>query len=157
MGRKWFLVAIIGTLLGVTLLSGCATGASQEDFAKLKAEVASLSANSAYLSAVTAYNIWYDQYYNFGTEKQYYVFTDTASFNKRIGDLVYATGDSASKAAWDTYLASDKALNDVLAELPKDYTTWTQEQTNKWSGASKARINALAQVGTALFNVVTAH
>ena len=69
MGRKWFLVLIIGMLLGVTLLSGCATGASEEDFAQLKAEVASLSANYAYLSAVSAHDIWYDQYYLIGTPR----------------------------------------------------------------------------------------
>ncbi len=46
--RKWLLVPMIGALLGVVLLGGCTSGVSQEDFARLEAQVAKLSAISAY-------------------------------------------------------------------------------------------------------------
>jgi len=155
--KKWLLVLGVAVIFVAVLLSGCAKGVAPEEFATAQTQIKSLETQVADLSAISAYNIWYDQYYLYGTETQYYAFPDTASFNKRLGDLVYATGDSASKTAWDAYLVADTALSDVLAQLPEDYTTWTEEQTNQWSGVNTARYDALGAVGTALFNVITGY
>ncbi|GAI93905.1 unnamed protein product, partial [marine sediment metagenome] len=102
------------------------------------------------LSAISAYNIWYDQYYSIGN----YLFADVAAFNTKLGALVNSTGDTASKAAWDEYAAGDTALTSLVAGLPEDTLTWTTEQYNKWVEASTARYNALGAVGTALFNAI---
>lgn len=104
----------------------------------------------ASLSAISAYNIWYDQYYSIGN----YVFADVEAFNAKLGALVNATGDTASRAAWDEYTAADTALTSLVAELPEDTLTWDQEQYNKWLEASTTRYNALGAVGTALFNAI---
>jgi outer membrane murein-binding lipoprotein Lpp len=125
------------------------------NFSVSQIKIFDLETQVAGLSAISAYNIWYDQYYNYGTDKQYYTFANTLSFDTRLGNLITTTGDNATIAAWNTYLAADKALSDVLSNLPKDSKTWTQDQVNQWSNASKPRIKALGDVGTALFNVIS--
>jgi len=139
--------------------------ATKTDLAATKADLAGAKANLstaqnqitalevqvASLSAISAYNIWYDQYYSIGN----YLFADVAAFNTKLGALVNSTGDTASKAAWDEYTAGDTALTSLVAELPEDTLTWTTEQYNKWLvEVSTARYNALGAVGTALFNAI---
>jgi len=160
--RKWFLVPIVATMLGVILLSGCAAGVAPEDFAEVQGgltttqseltatqnEIKALEAQVSDLSAISAYTIWYDQFYGVGN----YIFADTASFNEKLGALIEATGDSDSQTAWSTYLAAENALIALLEELPEDTTTWTEEDYNKWSEATTASYDAFGEVGTALFN-----
>lgn len=134
-----------------------ALAATQKDLAAAKADLVTaknrnqeIEAQVASLSAISAYNIWYDQYYSIGN----YLFADVAAFNTKLGALVNSTGDTASKAAWDDYIAGDTALTSLLAELPEDSLAWTAEQYNKWLEASTVRYNALGAAGTALFNAI---
>ena len=152
---KRFLIPIVVALLGVILLSGCAAGVAPEDFTEVQGEltaaqneIKALEAQVASLSAISAYTIWYDQYYAVGN----YIFADTASFNEKLEALIEATGDSASETAWNTYLAAENALIALREELPEDSSVWTEEHYNKWVEATTARYNAFGEVGTALFN-----
>ena len=152
---KRFLIPIVAALLGVILLSGCAAGVAPEDFTEVQGEltaaqneIKALEAQVASLSAISAYTIWYDQYYAVGN----YIFADTASFNEKLEALIEATGDSASETAWNTYLAAENALIALREELPEDSSVWTEEHYNKWVEATTARYNAFGEVGTALFN-----
>ena len=120
------------------------------NFATSQIRILELEEQVASLSAISAYNIWYDQYYAVGS----YVFADAASFRTNFGTLIEATGDSASETAWNTYLAAENALIALLAELPADYETWTEEQSNKWSEATTVSYDAFGEVGTALFNAI---
>ena len=127
------------------------------DLAVAQDRIIALEVRVGELSAIAAYTIWYDQYHNIGTAAQAYAFTDVATFNYKLGTLVNATGDADLLAAWYSYLAADTALNDLVAELPEDYETWTTEQYNQWFEADTSRTNALGQVGTALFNTIAAY
>jgi len=153
--RKWLFVPIVVAILGVILVNGCAPSVAPEDFAKLQGEltasqnrVTKLETQVQKLSTISAYSIWYDQYYAVNN----YVFKDTKTFNEQFGVLVAATGDAASQAAFSAYLAAATALDNLVASLPKDYTTWTADQTNQWTKASAARYDAFGKVGTALYN-----
>ena len=146
--KKWFLAVTPIVAIGSLLLSGCAPGVAPEDFAKVQNDLAAAQNQIKELSAISAYNIWYDQHY----EVYNYVFDDVAAFNTKLGALIEATGDSDSQAAWNAYLAADAALNDIVAALPEDYESWTEAQTNQWSEATTTRYNALGKVGTALYN-----
>lgn len=155
--KKRLLVPIVAVMLGTILLSGCTAGVATEDFAAVQSDliaaqnrIEELEVQVASLSAISAYDIWYDQYY----EVYDYVFADVATFNAKLGAVVVATGDSASITAWSTYLTADAALTDVVAGLPEDAETWTEEQNNQWLEATTARTNALGEVGTALFSVI---
>ena len=112
-----------------------------------------LEAQVAGLSAISAYSIWYDQYYGIGN----YVFADVATFNWKLGTLIDATNNTNAITYWYYYLAADTALNDLTAESPEDYSTWTDEQNKKWSEARTARYNALGTVGTTLFNAIAGY
>lgn len=148
--KKRLLVPIVAVMLGTILLSGCTPGVATEDFTAAQNRIEELEVQVASLSAISAYNVWYDQYYAVGA----YVFADVAAFNDKLGAMVVATGDSASTTAWNTYLAADTALNSVVEALPEDYTTWNEEQNNRWLEATTARTNALGEVGTALFGAI---
>jgi hypothetical protein len=159
--KKWSLLIVVFAVLGAVLLGGCGNYVAQEDFAKVKSDLAATNTNLAtvqsqvkVLSAQSAYGIWWDQYYNIGTAYRVYVFADVATFNKKLGALIEATGDSATQTAWKAYLAADTALNDIVKSYPTDYTKWTTDQTKKWTDASTARYTALGKVGTTLFNAV---
>ena len=162
--KKWILIPLVIAMLGAILLSGCAVGAAPEDITKLQgdlstarsdlaaaqSQIADLEASVADLSAISAYNVWYDQYYAIGN----YVFADTSAFNAKLGALIEATGDSASKTAWDAYLTADTGLTERIRALPEDYTTWSEAQTSQWTETSTARATALGEVGTTLFNAI---
>jgi len=162
--KKWILIPIVTAMLGAILLSGCATGVAPEDITKLQGDltaaqsdlatvqnhITDLEASIADLCAISAYNVWYDQYYAIGN----YVFADTPAFNAKLGALTEATGDSASKTAWDAYLTADTGLTERIRALPEDYTTWSEAQTSQWTEATTARATALGEVGTALFNTI---
>jgi len=162
--KKWILIPIVTAMLGAILLSGCAVGVAPEDITKLQGDlttarsdlatvqnhITDLEASVADLSAISAYNVWYDQYYEVGT----YVFADTSAFNTKLGALIEATGDSASRTSWNAYLAADTGLTERVEALPADYDTWTEEQTSQWTEATTARTTALGEVGTALFNAI---
>lgn len=162
--KKWLLLPIVAVMLGAILLSGCAAGVAPADFAAVQSDLAALQsdltaaqnqiealeAQVASLAAISAYYGWYDVY----LEEPTFVFADTATFNAKLGALVQATRHSASIAAWDAYLAADTALSDVLAALPEDYETWTEEQTAQWTEADTARTEAYGEVGTALYSAI---
>jgi hypothetical protein len=148
-------------VVGVMLLSSCAPGVAPEEFAKVQGDLATVKSDLAAtqnqikaLSAMSAYAIWWDQYYSIGTVYQIYAFADTASFNKKLGALIGLTGDSATQAAWKDYLTADSALSDLVKSYPSDYTKWTADQTSKWTTARDARLAALGKVGTDLFSII---
>lgn len=132
--------------VGTALYNATNYSASQVRILELEAQVAELS-------AISAYAIWYDQYY----EVYNYAFADVATFNWKLGTLVDATNNTSALTAWYSYLEVDTALNDIVAELPEDYDTWTEEQYNQWLDASTARYDALGEVGTALFNAIAGY
>jgi len=146
--RKWLLIPMVVVMLSVILVSGCAAGVAPEDFAAAQNQIKDLEAQVADLSATSAYNIWYDQYY----EVNNFVFEDAATFRAEVGALIAATGDAASKAAWDSYLVADSALDDVVAALPEDTTTWTESQYNEWLEAYNAGYEAFGEVGATLYD-----
>lgn len=148
--KEWFLVPLVILLMAVVLLGGCAS-VSEDDLAALQNQLQVYEENLSALTAVIAYQIWYDQYYSLGT----YAFPDVASFNKTLGSRIREVGDSDSASAWNVYLSADSEYNQVLTALPKDTSTWNSEQYNTWLEASNKRADALGQVGTTLFIVIT--
>jgi len=162
--KKWLLILVVATMVGVMLVSGCAAGVAPEDFAKVQSDLATaqndleaaqseieaLKTQVAILSAISAYDIWYDQYYAVGA----YEFADSASFIKKFGTLIEAIGDSACETAWNNYVAADKNLSDVVKGLPEDSSTWTEEQNEQWLEAATIVYNALGEVGAALFDAI---
>ncbi len=183
--KKWLLILVVATMVGVMLVSGCAAGVAPEDFAKVQSDLATaqndleaaqseieaaqseieaaqseieaaqseieaLKIQVAILSAISAYDIWYDQYYAVGA----YEFADSASFIKKFGTLIEAIGDSACETAWNNYVAADKNLSDVVKGLPEDSSTWTEEQNEQWLEAATIVYNALGEVGAALFDAI---
>lgn len=176
--RKLFFVLVAVVMLGTILLSGCSQGVAPQDFAAVQSDLAAAKSKLAAvekvenqvnalenkinalenkvkaLSAQSAYVIWWDQYNNFGTVYQAYSFGDTATFNKKLGNLIEGTGDSALQSDWKDYLNADGALNDLIKSWPTDYMTWTVDQTKKWTAANNARVTALGKIGTALFNTI---
>ncbi|MAF85253.1 MAG: hypothetical protein CL875_02005 [Dehalococcoidales bacterium] len=132
--------------VGVTLYEATDYSASQIRILELETQVADLS-------VISAYNIWYDQYYGIYN----YTFEDTTTFNWKLGTLIYATNNDTVIGYWNYYYAADSALNEVLAELPEDYGTWTEDQINQWSEANTARSEALGYVGTYLFYAIVGY
>ncbi len=156
--KKWFLVPITIAMLGLLLLSGCTAFASPEELAAVQSElttaqnrIESLEAQVATLATISAYNVWYDQYYAKGA----YRFADADSFHEKLGSLVKATGNETSKTSWSSYITSDKTLSDIVTELPEDTSTWTQEQYAQWYEAGANRYKSLGEVGAALFSSIT--
>jgi len=134
--------------VGTALYNATQYAVSQSSTLVLQYQVANVS-------LITAYTIWHDQYILYGTNNQMYSFTDGTAFDTRLGYLITAGYNSDVQAVWDAYIVADKALAGVLAELPKDYNTWTEAQTSRWYDASTARTKALGNVGTALYAAIT--
>lgn len=174
--KRYFGAIVIILMLGILLLSGCGNYVAKEEFTKVqtdltaaKSDLAAVKSDLAaakssmvtaqsqikLLSASDGYNIWYDQYYRLGTAYQYYAFADVDAFNKKLGTIIDATGDSVTLTAWQDYLKAHKALIDLVKSLPEDYNKWNAEQTSKWKDATAVRYTALGKVGTALFNVIS--
>ncbi len=124
--------------------------AKQSDVGAVQDKIKSMESQVASLSAISAYGIWYDQFYLVGN----YEFADTPSFNQKLETLVKATNNSDVLTAWNSYIAGDKALSELLKSLPEDANTWNKEQYDEWLKASTDRYNALGEVGTALFNAI---
>jgi len=150
--KKWLLIPLIVLLLAGVLLGGC-TFVSNDDFEAVQNQLQAYEDNLSKLTAVTAYQVWYDQYYSLGT----YSFPDTASFNRTLGSMIREVGDNNSAISWNAYLSADSNYNNVLTTLPKDTSTWTTEQYNAWLDTGNKRADALGQVGTTLFNFIKEH
>jgi len=154
--RHPILYSIILTFITVALIGACSPAASQSTQpaadASVEAQVKELQKELAIVSAIAAYHIWWDQYYNYS--KGYYAFPSAEAFNKRLGGLVYATSDSNAIKSWENYLVADKNSNAVIQSLPKEPAKWTTEEYNKWVKAYTVRVNALGEVGTALHNII---
>lgn len=164
--KKRFLIRVLALVIAVMLLSGCgALGiAKQGEVATVQGEVAavqgeltaarskieSLEKQVVLLSTISAYNVWYDQYYARGT----YLFASVNSFNEKLGSLIGANGKGPSGESWEKYLVADKTLSDLIATLPEDTQTWSADQYDSWYKASSARYTALGAVGTALFSSI---
>jgi hypothetical protein len=153
--KKWLLLIGVLSVLIVVSLSGCSSGvpadyeqvksslaavqadlsatkadltAANNEIAATKAMVTGLTPQVTGLSAMSAYSIWYDQYY----EIYNYQFADTATFQKELGALIAASGNAAAKTAWDTYLATNSiedfgeigaALYDAAQYAASQYST----------------------------------
>ena len=151
-------VVILALLLTV---GGCAPGISTEEFTAqidtlnekidtLTAQLADSDQQVASLSAMSAYQLWFDQYYSLGT----YSFPDVKSFNKSCGILIKKTSDGNTITSWNLYIQADKAYYDLLDSLPEDTSTWTMEQYESWLELNEARTDALGQVGATLFSAI---
>ncbi len=124
-----------------------------EDLTKANAEFEDLVNNSARLneelSAITAYLLWYDYYYEIGI----YDFNDIATFNAKLGSLIAATGDTNSQQAFEVYYQADSDYNAIADSLPED-NIWTVPQFESWYDAGISREEALGQVGGHLLNKI---
>jgi hypothetical protein len=118
----------------------------------VEAQVRDLQKQLQMISAIAAYHVWYDQYYNYS--KGYYAFASADLFNNRLGSLVYSSGDSKSIKAWENYLVADKNSSAAIQTLPKEPDKWTTDEYNKWVKAYTVRVNALGEVGAALHNLI---
>ena len=151
--KKGLFIPVFVLLIGVMLLSGCgALGiAKQDELAATDSKIESLEQQVALLSTISAYNIWYDQYYARGT----YTFADVKSFNEKLGTLISANSEGAALETWEKYLIADKSLSDLIATLPEDTSTWDKDQYDSWYKASSDRYAGLGDVGTALFKSIS--
>ena len=121
--------------------------ALEAQVSEMETSLQSSSSLNQELSAISAYGIWYDNYYGSGI----YSFDD---FNAQLGALVVATGDANSIAAFNVYYEADQAFDTVLAELPQDNSAWTMTQYETWRDAGKTRTDALGQIGGHLLNAL---
>jgi hypothetical protein len=144
-------VVLLILLATIILCVGCAPAVAREDFDKVKGDLATtrtelgstknqlttaqdqvkiLQAQVAKLSAMSAYTIWYDQYYTcwyYGyTNFQY---ADLATFTSNFGAMIAGTNDPALTKAREEHLVSAKNFETVTASLPRDYKSWTKEET----------------------------
>ena len=161
----------------VLALSGCSSGISPEQYEQLESELTSshqqleelntkiedltkeiaefedLINNSATLneelSAITAYSLWYDYYYNIGT----YDLNDIDTFNSQLGGLIAATGDTNSQQAFEVYYQANSDYNVVVDSLPED-NIMTVSQFEDWRDADISREETLGQVGGHLLNKI---
>ena len=103
------------------------------------------------LSAIAAYSLWYDHYYETGA----YIYDDVTAFNSQLGSLIAVIGDTNSRSAFDVYHGTDYDYRTLVASLPED-NIWTQSQYESWLDAGKSRREALGQVGGHLLSKVEA-
>jgi len=178
--KIWYLIILVIVMLMAVLLGGCRSGIVFEDIAPLMTDVAATkselvaakselaAANSALaeaqnrietleseiaiLSSISAYNIWYDQYYTVG----YYEFKDVISFNEKFGAIIEATDDSNSIVAWKAYLVANEELNTLAKTLAEDYSLWSMDEYRLWYevATGRPRLDALGNVGTALHDAI---
>jgi len=148
-------IVIVALLFG---MSGCSSGVSEEDFSSLSGKLDALSlkveeseVQIAALSTVSAYQLWFDQYYSLGT----YSFTDIKDFNRSCGQLISKVNDADAVVAWNLYIQADKAYYDLFEILPKDTATWTRTQYDQWVNLNSSRSDALGQVGATLFSAIS--
>ncbi|MSP79213.1 MAG: hypothetical protein EXR67_06675 [Dehalococcoidia bacterium] len=120
---------------------------TQADLVAAQNQIKTLTSQLAAQATLSAYAIWYDQYYAVGN----YKFPDVPSFNKKLGSLIAATSDNDSVKSWTTYLAADKTNTDLNTSLPTDYKTWTAAQVASWTKAGADRYSTIGLVGNALF------
>jgi len=117
-----------------------------DDLTKTIGELENTSNNSAKLneelSTIAAYSLWYDYYYGTGT----YSFDNVTAFNSQLGNLIAATGDTNSQAAFDVYYAIYYDYATLVASLPED-NIWTQSQYESWREADESLYEAVGQVG----------
>ena len=172
MKRRAYIFAGIAILALLLTVGGCASGISPEDF---EAQISSLSEQSeaqitslnekiealeiklaeeesqvASLNTMSAYQLWFDQYYSLGT----YSFPDVKSFNKSCGLLIKEVNNRDTVSSWNLYIQADKAYYDLLESLSEDTDTWTMAQYNQWLESNEARSDALGQVGATLFSAI---
>lgn len=151
-------VVILALLLTV---GGCAPGVSTEDFNAqisalnekidaLTAQLTDSQSQVASLSAMSAYQLWFDQYYSLGT----YSFPDVKSFNKSCGLLIKKTDNGNTITSWNQYIQADKTYYDLLNTLPKDTSEWTMDQYEQWVELNEKRSESLGQVGATLFSAI---
>jgi len=155
MKKGKYLIAGLVILALLFTIGGC--GVSEEQISTLYEKVDSLNSRMAdseaqvtALSAISAYQLWFDQYYSLGT----YSFPDIKTFNRSCGRLISKVNDVDAVAAWNIYLQADKAYYDLFEILPKDTATWTKTQYDQWVDLNTARSDALGQVGATLFNAI---
>ena len=172
MKRRAYIFAGIAILALLLTVGGCASGVAVEDFEaqisslneKIEAQNSSLNekieavelkltdseSQVASLSTMSAYQLWFDQYYSLGT----YTFPDVKSFNSSCGLLIKEVNNGNTVTSWNLYIQADKAYYDLLDSLPEDTATWTLEQYNQWLELNEARSDALGQVGATLFSAI---
>ncbi len=169
------IVIYLSLMIIVPTLSGCSSGIPQEQYDQSQSELTSsnqqleefntkienltkeiaefedLINNSATLneelSAIVAYSLWYDYYYEIGT----YDFGDVDTFNSQLGSLIAAIDDTNARSAFDVYHATHYDYITLVDSLPED-NIWTQSQYESWLDAGKSRKEALGQVGGHLLN-----
>jgi len=158
---KKYLSFVMTLIIVMLALTGCSGGIDEATFNSLQEQVDELSvsvnslqeqvdelsASESRLSAITAYDIWYSQYYGLGT----YTFETSEDFNVQLGKLVTTISDVDTITIWNDYLTEDFAYNTLINELPGDTSTWTSDQYNSWRTAGTSRADALGQVGGYLF------
>lgn len=157
-----YLFAGVAILALLFTAGGCASGVSTENFEEqisslnqkidaLNLTIADSELQVTTLSTISAYQLWFDQYYSLGT----YSFPDVKTFNRSCGQLISEVNDADAVAAWNIYIQADKAYYDSLEILPKDTSTWTTTEYDRWVGLNEARSDALGQVGVTLFNAIS--
>jgi len=166
--KKTCLIALSALMLGLIVLNGCTSGIVKEDLAKVQSDlteaqnrIASLEtqvttdeSRIAYLEkrvvCFSAYNIWYDQFNGLGN----YKFADSDTFIAEFGGVVEFIADSDLQTAWSNYLSAEKPLEDYVAGLPVDQSTWTAEQTSQFNELVAAAYTALRPIGQALLSAI---
>jgi hypothetical protein len=155
--RTIILITLAISMLLALAFTGCGGGVSQADFDKLqseleeaKKEIAALETQVSVLSTISAYQIWYDQYYQIGA----YEFADSESFIEKFGALIDAIGDAEAEEAWSKYIKTEGDLRDVVAELPANSDDWTSQQNAQWASAAAETYESLGELGDVLFDTI---
>jgi len=157
-----YLYSLIAILALIITAGGCSSGISSEDFeeqlALLNEQIDALSLkitdselSVTTLSTISAYQLWFDQYYSLGT----YSFSDVKDFNRSCGELISEVNDGDVITSWNIYIQADNAYYELLEELPTDTAAWTQTEYEQWVELNEARSDALGQVGATLFKVIS--
>ena len=145
--KRYYVLTLTILMLAFLILGGCSSSIDEQSFNELKTRVDNLEASTSKLASIAAYNIWYAQYYALGT----YTFETTGDFNVQLSSLITKVGDANVIAAWNAYLVEDQEYTALIEELPRDTTTWTSVQYNKWLDSGTKRAEAFGQVGGQLF------
>ncbi|MFC1914675.1 hypothetical protein ACFLWK_00240 [Chloroflexota bacterium] len=97
------------------------------------------------LSAIVAYSLWFDYYYETGA----YNFDTLTEFDTQLEGLISATGDTNCQEAFQAYSEAQTSFFTLEDSLPED-GIWTESQFDSWLAAGMSLDDALAQLGEQL-------
>ena len=130
---KSVLRVVVCIMVLVLILSGCKGG-----------ELIGGAGRTGAQALGAALDVWYDATRSTsGITAKYSTITDTTARMAKIEALITASSDKESLAAWESF-------KEIMATLPSDPTTWSEEQGNQYVTAQTNAYNTLAKATLAL-------